>query len=209
MSASDWFSLALICILGASSPGPSLAVVLAITRLHGRRGGFSAAIGHGLGIFLYASIAAASLSYILKQHGHLFHIMKIAGALMLIWMGVRMLLVSKRRGALDRPVEAPQFALSQSFRHGFAIAVFNPKIAAFFASLFSQYLSEGQSNGLHLAMAILAGSIDMIVYIIFVMLATGQLAARAFTKFAGLNDLILGLILLGFGAILLVQNMVS
>lgn len=207
MSASDWLSLALICILGASSPGPSLAVVLAISRLQGRRGGYAAAVGHGLGIFLYASLAAASLSYILKQHGHLFQIVQIAGALMLVWMGVRLLMATRRR-AEDRPAETPRLALSQSFRHGFAIAVFNPKIAAFFASLFSQYLGEGQSTGLHLAMAALAGGIDMIVYVIVVMLATTQFAVGIFTKFASLNDLILGVILLGFGAILLVQNII-
>ena len=207
MSASDWLSLALICILGASSPGPSLAVVLAISRLQGRRGGYAAAVGHGLGIFLYASLAAASLSYILKQHGHLFQIVQIAGALMLVWMGVRLLMATRRR-AENRPAETPRLALTQSFRHGFAIAVFNPKIAAFFASLFSQYLGEGQSTGLHLAMAALAGGIDMIVYVIVVMLATTQFAVGIFTKFASLNDLILGIILLGFGAILLVQNII-
>lgn len=207
MSASDWLSLALICILGASSPGPSLAVVLAISRLQGRRGGYAAAVGHGLGIFLYASLAAASLSYILKQHGHLFQIVQIAGALMLVWMGVRLLMATRRR-AEDRSTDAPRLALSQSFRHGFAIAVFNPKIAAFFASLFSQYLGEGQSTGLHLAMAALAGGIDMIIYVIVVMLATTQFAVGIFTKFASLNDLILGVILLGFGAILLVQNII-
>ena len=207
MSASDWLSLALICILGASSPGPSLAVVLAISRLQGRRGGYAAAVGHGLGIFLYASLAAASLSYILKQHGHLFQIVQIAGALMLVWMGVRLLMATRRR-AENRPAETLRLALTQSFRHGFAIAVFNPKIAAFFASLFSQYLGEGQSTGLHLAMAALAGGIDMIVYVIVVMLATTQFAVGIFTKFASLNDLILGIILLGFGAILLVQNII-
>jgi len=207
MSASDWLSLALICILGATSPGPSLAVVLAISRLHGRKGGYAAAIGHGLGVFFYALIAAASLSYILKQHGHLFQAVQIAGALMLVWIGGR-LLMATRRGAENQPPAAPALALSQSFRHGFAIAVFNPKIAAFFASLFSQYLAKGQSTGLHLAMASLAGGIDMIVYVIIVLLATTQLAARVFKKFAGLNDLILGSILLGFGTILLVQTMI-
>ena len=207
MSVSDWLSLALICILGATSPGPSLAVVLAVSRLHGRRGGYAAAIGHGLGVFFYALIAAASLSYILKQHASLFQAVQIAGALMLVWIGGRLLMSTRRRGQ-DQPPAAPSLALSQSFRHGFAIAVFNPKIAAFFASLFSQYLAEGQSTGLHLAMASLAGGIDMVVHLIVVLLATAQLAARIFTKFAGLNDLILGSILLGFGTTLLVQNLV-
>ena len=180
---------------------------LAVSRLHGRKGGYAAAIGHGLGVFFYALIAAASLSYILKQHASLFQAVETAGALMLVWIGGRLLMSTRRRGQ-DQPPAAPSLALSQSFRHGFAIAVFNPKIAAFFASLFSQYLAEGQSTGLHLAMASLAGGIDMVVYLMVVLLATTQLAARIFTKFAGLNDLIFGSILLGFGNILLVQNLV-
>ena len=207
MSVSDWLSLALICILGATSPGPSLAVVLAVSRLHGRRGGYAAAIGHGLGVFFCALIAAASLSYILKQHASLFQAVQIAGALMLVWIGGRLLMSTRRRGQ-DQPPAAPSLSLSQSFRHGFAIAVFNPKIAAFFASLFSQYLAEGQSTGLHLAMASLAGGIDVVVYLMVVLLATTQLAARIFAKYARLNDLILGSILLGFGNILLIQNLI-
>ena len=87
MGASDWLSLVLICTLGATSPGPSLAVVLAISKLHGRRGGCVAAIGHGLGVSFYALMAAASLSYILKQHASLFQAMQIAGALMLFGSG--------------------------------------------------------------------------------------------------------------------------
>ena len=106
MSASDWLSLALICILGATSPGPSLAVVLAVSRLHGRKGGYAAAIGHGLGVFFYALIAAASLSYILKQHASLFQAVQIAGALMLVWIGVRLLMAMRRR-AEDQPLAAP------------------------------------------------------------------------------------------------------
>ena len=208
MSASDWLSLALICILGAASPGPSLAVVLAVSRLHGRKGGCAAAIGHGLGVFIYALIAAASLSYILKQHASLFQAVQISGALMLLWIGGRLLTATRRR-TQGQPPAALSLALSQSFRHGFAIAVFNPKIAAFFVSLFSQYLAEDQSTMLHLAMASLAGGIDIAVYLMVVLLATTQLAARVFTKFARLNDLILGIILLGLGTILLVQNLIS
>ena len=182
-------------------------MVLAISRLQGRRGGYAAAAGHGLGIFLYASLAAASLSYILRQHGHLFQIAQIAGALILVGMGGRLLTATRRR-VEDQPTEAPQLVLSHCFFQGFAIAVFNPKIAAFFASLFSQYLGEGQSSSLHLAMAARAGSIDMIVYVIAVMLATTQFALRTCTKFVDLNGLILGVILLGFGTILLVQNII-
>ena len=206
MNVSDWLSLALICFLGATSPGPSLAVVLAISGLRGREGGYAAAIDHGLGVFFYAAIAAASLSYILKQHASIFQALQIAGALMLVWIGGR-LIIAVRRAAGDQPPAVPRLTLSKSFNQGLAIAVFNPKIAAFFASLFSQYLAEDQSIMLHLAMASLAGGIDMVVYLIIVLLATTQRVARIFKKFAELNDLLLGCALLGFGTLLLVKNL--
>ena len=130
MSLFDWLSLALICILGAASPGPSLAVVLAVSILHGQKGGYAAAIGHGIGVFFYAMIAAASLSYILKQHANLFQAEQIAGALLLMWIGGRLLL-STQRQTQDQLPRASSLVPSQSFRHGFAIAFFNPKIAVF------------------------------------------------------------------------------
>ena len=208
MSATDWLSLALICILGATSPGPSLAVVLAISKLHGLRGGYAAAFGHGLGVFFYALFAAAGLFYILKQHASFFQAMQIAGALMLVWIGGR-LLITKHRGETDRPHAVTTVALSKSFFHGFSVAVLNPKIAAFFVFLFSQYLGEDQPTKLHLVMAILVGGIDMVVYVFIVSITNTQFAALIFAKFARLNDLVLGGILLGLGTMLLVQNMLA
>ena len=170
--------------------------------MHGRRGGYAAAIGHGLGCFSCADCGGQPVL-------HLKTTCQLVSGRADRWRAD----VGLDRGASvnvnapsgqDQPPPAPRLALSQSFRHGFAIAVFNPKIAAFFASLFSQYLAEDQSIGLYLAAASLAG-VDMVVYLMVVLLATTQLAARLFTKFVGLNDLILGSILLGFGTTLLVQ----
>lgn len=208
MSASDWFSLALICTLGAASPGPSLGVVLGAAKLRGRGGGCATAIGHGFGVFLYALMAAASLSYILDHYFKLFQLVQLAGALMLVWIGVR-LIIATSRDISDKPVEARAVAMSRSFQDGFLIAVFNPKIAAFFGSLFSLYLESGQSTALHLAMAALAGGIDMIVYVLIVLLVTTRRVTITFAKYAILNDLFLGVVLAGFGTILIVQILIT
>jgi len=206
MSVSDWLSLTLVCILGASSPGPSLAVVLTATRIEGRRGGLAAAIGHGLGVFLYAFIAAASLSYIVTNHLGLFYLVQSVGALVLIWMGAR-ILIAMHGSAPKTPSDQSRAALTRSFRDGFLIAIFNPKIAAFFASLFSLYLADGQSVMLHFGMAALAGGIDMIVYILFVIVTSAWTAKIAFVRYACLNDLLLGGLLCLLGGVLFLQNL--
>ena len=208
MNASDWLSLTLVCTLGAASPGPSLAVVLAAARLHGRGGGCAAAIGHGLGVFLYALMAAASLSYLLTHYSNLFQAVQIAGGLMLAWVGVR-LIIAKHWDSSDTLARSPAVALSTSFRDGFVIAVLNPKIAAFFTSLFSLYLEGGQSKGLHLSMAALVGGIDITVYVMIVLVATVPRVKITFAKYARLNDLLLGIILSSFGVMLIFQTVIN
>ncbi len=51
--------------MGASSPGPSLIVILRHAVADGRSAGINAAVGHGLGIFIYALVSAIGLSFIL------------------------------------------------------------------------------------------------------------------------------------------------
>jgi len=205
MGLSDWLSLALICILGASSPGPSLVVILASTRRFGRNAGILASIGHGLGVFFYAFMAATALGFILRQYEKFFVLVQIAGAFLLIWMGVRLLTSAFSGKATSQGDNAR--ALQNSFRDGLAIAILNPKIAAFFASLFSQFILPGQSHALHIAMAGLAGAIDMGIYIILVILASMKASLVFLEKHQRPMDILLAVLLLGLGLSLLVNQL--
>ncbi|MBD86350.1 MAG: lysine transporter LysE, partial [Chloroflexi bacterium] len=52
MDIINWLQIVLICILGAISPGPSLAAVISNTTSSGRFFGVTTGIGHGIGITL-------------------------------------------------------------------------------------------------------------------------------------------------------------
>ena len=67
MDFTQWSQLALICVLGAMSPGPSLAVILRNSVSGGRTQGIMSGIGHGLGITFYAVIAIAGLVAMFKN----------------------------------------------------------------------------------------------------------------------------------------------
>jgi threonine/homoserine/homoserine lactone efflux protein len=208
MSVSDWLSLTLVCILGAASPGPSLAVILSAVQTGGRAGGLAAAIGHGLGIFLYAFVAATSLSFIIAHHATLFFTLQLAGAVLLIWLGGRLLLASFRPKDEPAPASA-QSGMSGSFLSGFAIAAFNPKIAAFFASLFSQFFAEGQSLGLHVGMATLTGAIDVATYVIIVIAVSGDRLQAMLGARLHLFERALGGLLVLIGVSLLITHFVT
>ena len=202
MALADWLSLISICLLGALSPGPSLMVILACTTENGRTAGVLASVGHGLGVFGYALAAASGLSYLLNHYHAVFFALQLMGAALLFWLGVRILRATFH-SAETQHAPAPSAALQNAFRDGFLIAVFNPKIAAFFISLFSQFLGDGQPFSLHLSMASLAGLIDMAVYLFYAMLASTALVHGVMERYARLRDGLFAVILISLSVSLL------
>lgn len=141
MTLATWLTVVTICILGAMSPGPSLAIVLKQTLTGGRRNGTITAVTHGLGVGVYAFLSILGLAAIITASPVAFSILQWGGAAYLAWLGVKGL-TAKRRG--DEPFsEAPTTA--SAARDGFLVVLLNPKIAVFFLALFSQVVGTETS----------------------------------------------------------------
>ena len=141
MIFTTWLSLFTICLLGAMSPGPSLAMV-AKHSLAGRRNGISTAWAHAFGIAIYAFLTLIGLAVILHQSPLLFKSVSYSGALYLAYLGVNGL---RSKGGIAEKLQSGQaVSLIQSAREGFLISLLNPKIALFFIALFSQFVLLGE-----------------------------------------------------------------
>ena len=191
----DWVSLAVICILGAFSPGPSLMVILSITASNGRKAGFFASFGHGLGVFIYALLSATGLSIILNTYSQLLSIVQVLGALFLLYIGIRTIRSLFLKTA-DSSIALSNDMVANRFTDGFLIAIFNPKIAAFFLSLFSQFLVFRQTFIIHLSMALLAGMIDSVAYLAMVTLASTSIMLKFLSTYKKSVEVSFGLILI-------------
>jgi threonine/homoserine/homoserine lactone efflux protein len=191
----DWLSLAAICILGAFSPGPSLMVILSITASNGRKAGFLSSFGHGLGVFIYALLSATGLSIILNTYSQLLILIQFLGALFLLYIGIRTIRSLFLATANSSKVLSKNM-MPNRFIDGFLIAIFNPKIAAFFLSLFSQFLIVGQTFIIHLGMALLAGTIDTIAYLVMVTLASTSIMLKFLSTYKKSVEASFGLLLI-------------
>ncbi|WP_190275452.1 LysE family translocator [Candidatus Puniceispirillum marinum] len=158
------------------SPGPSLLVILACMREGGKASGFMASIGHGIGVSLYALASATGLGLLLLASPVALGVLQFLGACFLFYVGWKLFSSALRPASLDADTKA--LPLGHMFRDGFLIAIFNPKIAIFFLSVFSQFLSPGQSSLVHVQMALVAGTIDTLVYIGVVLLASSPVVNR-------------------------------
>ena len=194
MTLATWFSLLAICCLGAMSPGPSLAVVLRHTISNGRAHGMVTAISHAAGVAIWALLTVWGLAVLVVEWPLVYQLLTYAGALYLMWMGIKALR-SKGAGPMHvGPVKAP---ISEAARDGLMVSLLNPKLAFFFIALFSQFVSAELVLADKLIMMGTASVIDAGWYIIVALaLSHSQVLEKLQSKSATI-DKISGVILLG------------
>ena len=171
-----WMSF--MCAMGAISPGPSLVVVLRNTISGGRTRGVMTAIGHGIGFSIYAFVAVMGLSSVLLVNEQIFYLLQSAGALFLIWLAFSMITHSNSVSS-----EEYEQSAYKGFLEGFMIAFLNPKILVFLVAIFSQFINSDITDYGRFVMAIIAGIIDTIWYV----LVAVALADTKFIDSLGVN----------------------
>ncbi len=160
-----WLSLVVICILGALSPGPSLALVIKNTLNGGASQGYATAISHGLGVALYAAITATGIGLLIVQSPMLFDAIKYSGAAFLLYLGIKALMSKKQNIQFANQSDAIDPSIN-GWRDGFLIAFLNPKLAIFFLALFSQFVDADAGWQQKAIMTTTVGLIDMIWYVV-------------------------------------------
>ena len=179
MNITQWSQLVLICIFGAMSPGPSLAVILRNTLSGGRTQGIMSGIGHGLGITFYAIVAVSGLVAIFNTIPVFFSVAQIAGSFFLIWLGGKMIISFFKKDYAANENMPSKNSVHQGFLEGFLIAFLNPKIAAWLLALFSQFVQPEALLAEQFVLVSTVGIIDASWYCLVAFLASsGRLLKR-------------------------------
>ncbi len=154
---------AVMFVLGATSPGPSLAVILRNTMIGGRSRGLACAVGHGIGFGFYAVSVVFGLVVIMEKNPDVFTIMQIVGGLFLLYLGIGMI-----RNESEVIVQSE--GKREGFFEGFFIAFLNPKIAVFMLAVLSSVLDPSMSSDTKWVIAGMGMTIDTVWYVIVALL---------------------------------------
>jgi len=137
--------LAVVAVL-TLVPGPDMALVLR----NGVRGGATAAWWTGLGcctgISVYALTSAVGLAAVLAASATAFLVIKLAGAVYLVYLGA-MSLWHARKGSGDLAAASgttSHLTRRVAYRQGLMTNLLNPKIALIFLTLIPQFVSKGE-----------------------------------------------------------------
>lgn len=194
MTLSIWFSLFTICLLGAMSPGPSLAMVMKHSLAGGRLNGLATSWAHAAGIGLYALISLLGLAVVFHQLPLLFKAISYAGAAYLVYLGINAL---RSKGGIAQKMESGNaVSLFQSAKEGFLISILSPKIALFFAALFSPFVATVHDMIGKTMMVATPFLVDGLWYTVIVVLLSNPRLLEKLRQNAVMIDRITGLALL-------------
>ena len=167
---------ALLLFLGAAlvvacTPGPGIFYVAARTLSGGRGEGLASILGTALGGLVHVLAGAAGVSALVMASAEAFTVLKFAGAIYLLWLGV-----ATWRGAERMPESVSVHGLGwgKALRDGIAIEALNPKTAAFFLAFLPQFVEPSGNVAAQFAMlGLVSVTLNSLADVVVVRLAAG------------------------------------
>jgi threonine/homoserine/homoserine lactone efflux protein len=189
-----WLSVTLACLLGAMSPGPSIAVVISHAISGNRWAGLFCAWGHGLAVAGYATISAFGLIIVFEQSLLIFNFVQLAGIVVLTYLGIR--LISAKAPLIASSARVSPISHWRAARDGFLVAFVNPKVMLFFAALFSQFLHQDMTSLEKIGLVLVASSVDALWYTIIAVLIVKTTILSKLQRHAGVFNKLFGSLLI-------------
>ncbi|MDE7314140.1 MAG: LysE family translocator [Mucispirillum sp.] len=139
----NYYGFILAVIMLSLTPGADTVFILTKSITGGYRQGIASVAGIVCGLFVHTILASFGLSVILMTSALLFNIVKIAGAVYLIYLGIKAL-KSKSSININKENVSPSFFIV--FRQGFFTNILNPKVALFFLALLPQFVKSNAES---------------------------------------------------------------
>lgn len=127
----------------AISPGPGILYVAARSMSGGRGEGLASSFGTALGGFVHVIGGAVGVSAILMTSATVFTVVKLVGALYLIWLGIRTWRTAEIQVG---QIEVKPAGSRRAFLEGVVVEALNPKTAAFFLAFTTQFVDPARGN---------------------------------------------------------------
>ena len=206
MHLSNWLLFCSVALLVTFSPGPAVLLAISNSIAVGPRRAMISSMGNGFGLFIISGVAMAGMGVVLATSATAFMLLKLAGALYLVYLGIKQWR-SKTSIVADAPVAlgaANPNSFWKLFRQGLTVALTNPKAILFFSALFPQFITPGEPVAIQFTVLttsfVACAMLAHLFYANLARLLKTQLAtpgrAKLFNRISGGAFVLLGLSLL-------------
>lgn len=166
------FSLATIIL--AVSPGPDNIYVLTQSIANGSKAGLSTVAGLISGCIVHTAFLAFGISALITASPVIFLIIKIAGALYLLYLAYK---VYNSDASIAFSTEAEKKSNLKLFKIGVVMNLLNPKVMLFFLAFFPAFLWQPQGNTV-LQFFVLGVTFMLVSFLVFgtIAILSGQIS---------------------------------
>ena len=134
---------ALASLVLAVTPGPAVLFIVARSVHQGPKAGILSALGVAAGGLVHVAGAVVGFSALLVSSATAFTVVRWAGALYLVWLGVKTIRSGADAAEVALPPPAPARRL---VAQGFVVNVLNPKTALFFLAFLPQFADPARGS---------------------------------------------------------------
>jgi homoserine/homoserine lactone efflux protein len=133
----------LVLFIATITPGPSMLLALNHGANHGMGRSIYSGLGNVVGNLLMALVSIMGLGAVLVASGFVFNLIKWAGIIYLVFIGIKLLLDPAKTDQSEANKNRPANHKNRDrlFVDGFLIAIGNPKGILFFTALFPQFIN--------------------------------------------------------------------
>ena len=198
MAWEQWLTFITASLVLFLIPGPDMLLVIGWSATKGVRAGIKASLGTVSGILVHTCATAMGLAALLAASATAFTIVKFAGALYLIYLGVVML---KKKNDSEKIEQVTNSKTSNPFRQALLTNVLNPKVVLFFLAFLPQFVvSETNATSQLFVLGLSFALICTFCYVALIIIAcqAGQKIGKN-NKVQTVARWIAGSLFIGFG----------
>lgn len=207
MHLSNWLIFCGVALLVTFTPGPAVLLAVSNSVAIGLRSTIVSSLGNALGLFIVSGVAMAGMGVVLAASATAFTVLKVVGALYLVYLGVKQWRSKTSAVSPADPAAVERTAARTPWRlfgQGLVVALTNPKSILFFSALFPQFITaDAPALGQFLMLTTTFAAFALLSHAFYVVLARvlkGRFAnprrARLFNRISGGVFVLLGVSLL-------------
>lgn len=207
MTFSLWLSLLTACIVISFTPGAGAINTMNNSMRQGWRTSIWGILGQQIALLIHVAIVAAGVGILVANSPVLFAVIRYAGAVYLVYLGIRMLL-SKPNVASDGTSTSQQLTRRSMINRGLLVNLLNPKAIVFFLAFTPQFINADQP--LLGQYSVYIGTVIAVDILVMYFFFAGT--ARTFQRFtatyrgAKLLNIIFGVLFILVAALLLLMH---
>lgn len=199
-----------IAALVIVAPGPDTVLVTKNALMHGRRAALATSLGVNTGLLIWTVAAALGVAAVVRESAVAFTVLKLVGAVYLVWLGLQALRAARRHAApeaLHAARQSPRVGALLGYRQGLLSNLANPKIAVFFTGLLPQFVSAGKPI---LEPFLLLGGLFVLMTVVwlsgYALVAARASAVLGRPRVRAALDRVTGVVLVGLGVRLALER---